>query len=82
MYKVYVLKSLNRKRYYIGHTSDFSTRLKKHNAGQVRSTKAYAPWTLVYSEDFQTKSEAQKREYEIKSYKSGIKFKQLILERC
>lgn len=82
MYKVYILKSLIKNRYYIGHTGDLEKRLKEHNSGKTKSTKAYAPWIVVFTEEFSTKSEAFKRELEIKSYKSGLKFKKLInLER-
>ena len=78
MYKVYILQSRIKNRYYIGHTEDLDNRLSVHNSGRVRSTKAYLPWNIIYTENFQTKSEAQKREYEIKSYKGGIKFKKLL----
>jgi putative endonuclease len=77
MFYVYVLKSLVVERYYIGHTTDLEKRLAEHNRGKTRSTKGYLPWRLVYSENFETKSEAFRREQEIKSFKSGIKFKEL-----
>jgi putative endonuclease len=78
MHKVYILKSLKNNRYYIGHTNNINNRLKRHNSGQVKSTKPYLPWKIIYTENYQTKSEAYRREMEIKSYKSGIKFKKLL----
>ena len=78
MFTVYVLKSLVKNRFYIGHTADLDKRLREHNAGRTRSTKAYAPWNVIYTENYGTKSQAVKRELEIKSYKSGIKFYSLI----
>ncbi|HVO72808.1 MAG TPA: GIY-YIG nuclease family protein [Ignavibacteriaceae bacterium] len=78
MYKVYILKSLLINRFYIGHTEDLAERLKRHNGGRVRSTKAYKPWGVVYTEEYETKSEAYRREQEIKSYKSGYKFHELM----
>lgn len=78
MFTVYILQSLKNSRYYIGHTSNISNRLKRHNAGLVKSTKWFTPWKVVYTEEYETKSEACKRELEIKSYKSGIKFKRLL----
>jgi len=63
MYYVYILKSLARNYHYIGHTEDLHTRLKSHNAGQVRSSKPYRPLALIYTEAFETRSEAQQREY-------------------
>jgi putative endonuclease len=53
--------------YYYGHCNDIGKRLKRHNAGKVRSTKAYRPWKLIYTEEFETKSEAYKREQYFKS---------------
>lgn len=78
MYLVYILKSLSKNRYYIGCTKDIARRLKEHNTGKTRSTKRHAPWKVVYTEEFKIASEAFKREKEIKSYKSGIKFKKLL----
>ena len=40
--------------------------------------KKYLPWKIVYTETFKTKSEAYKRELQIKSYKGGNAFKKLI----
>lgn len=79
MYKVYILESLNNlNRHYIGHTNDLNVRLQRHNEGLVRSTKAYAPWKIIHTEFFESRSEAYKREMQIKSYKGGNAFKNLI----
>lgn len=44
---VYILRSLGiPERYYVGVTADLSSRLKKHNAGEVSHTSKYAPWTI------------------------------------
>lgn len=77
MFYLYILQSIKNSRFYIGHTNELLNRLKEHNSGKTRSTKAYAPWKIVYTEVFETKSEAYRREIEIKSYKSGVKFKDL-----
>jgi len=78
MYSVYILQSEKKRRFYIGHTKDLKDRLHRHNSGSVRSTKHGMPWKIVYTEKYATKSEAFKREMEIKKYKSGIKFKSLL----
>lgn len=78
MYYIYILKSTKVNRYYIGCTSNIARRLNEHNSGKVSSTKAYSPWILIYTENFEDKSDAYKREKEIKSYKSGFKFKEII----
>ena len=54
-------------RKYIGITGkEVLTRLGEHNQKKVRSTKAYTPWLLLYTEDYQTKREALIRESELK----------------
>ena len=78
MYYVYILESVLKKRYYIGHTNNLDKRLLEHNSGKNRSTKAYAPWKIVYTEAVATKQEAYSREMRIKSYKGGRAFKNLI----
>ena len=78
MFTVYVLSSIKFKKYYIGHTKDFDKRIARHNSGLVKSTKAYRPWKLVYSEQHLTKNDAYRRELEIKLYKGGNAFKKLI----
>jgi putative endonuclease len=64
------LYSLKLDKYYIGSTQDVFTRLDNHNVGKSISTKAGAPWSLKYTEEFVTCSEAVKREQEIKKKKS------------
>ena len=52
---------------YTGYTVDLNEREAKHNEGKgARYTRVRLPVKIVYSEEFQTKSEAMKREYEIK----------------
>ncbi len=52
---------------YTGWTNDIEKRLKAHNAGKgAKYTKGRRPVQLVYSEEFETREEAMKREYEIK----------------
>ncbi len=78
MYTVYILQSIKNNIYYIGHTNNINDRIKRHNSGSVKYTKKYIPWKLIYTEEYTTKSEAFKREMEIKKYKGGIKFKKLL----
>jgi putative endonuclease len=66
-YFVYILWSIRSKRTYVGQTEDIDNRLQRHNAGYIRSTKAYRPWTLVHKELYLTRSEAMKRETWLKS---------------
>ena len=78
MYKVYIIKSEVTDRFYIGHTENFQNRLKRHNAGLVRSTKSGIPWYEIYIEEVNDKNLAYRREMQIKSYKGGEAFKKLI----
>ncbi|HCB56069.1 TPA: hypothetical protein DEP26_03825 [Candidatus Uhrbacteria bacterium] len=38
----------------------------------------FRPWVMVYREDFETRTEALKRENQIKRYKRGLAFYKLI----
>lgn len=53
--------------YYTGWTNNLEKRLQAHNQGKgAKYTKARRPVSLLYYESFPSKSEAMKREYEIK----------------
>lgn len=52
---------------YTGWTTDVEKRVQAHNAGKgAKYTKNRRPVQLVYFEEFATKQEAMRREYEIK----------------
>ena len=78
MYTVYILKSLQMHRFYIGHAKDVMVRLSRHNKGLIRSTRFARPWGIVYTEVYSTKSAARKRELQIKSFKSGEGLRKLL----
>ncbi len=69
MIHVYVLKSLNNWRFYVGMTANVEKRLKEHNSGFTKSTKGYLPWDLFFFESYPSRFEARKRE---KYLKSGV----------
>ena len=75
---VYILQSLKDGKYYIGETTDVEQRLIFHNAGHQRSTKHRIPFKLILVEQLINRSEALKREKQIKSWKNGNAFKMLI----
>ena len=68
-YFVYVLYSEKSDKIYIGMTSDLEKRIFAHNNLPKGWTKNFRPWELIYSEEFDTKSKALKREKELKSHK-------------
>ena len=78
MFYLYILKSQNFGTYYIGSTSNIDERLKMHNNGFVKSTKGRKPWLLIYKEEFETLSEARKRELQLKSWKKRRAIESLI----
>mgnify|MGYP001113365913 CR=1 FL=1 len=75
---VYILYSKSLDKYYIGHTSNMEERLKKHNNRHKGFTGRNDDWKVVYTDHYGSKSEAMKREREIKSWKSRVKIKKLI----
>jgi putative endonuclease len=56
---VYVLYSDSIGRRYIGHTSDLEKRIKEHNAGRVKSTKAGVPWRIIAYKRYSSRSNAR-----------------------
>ena len=68
MYYVYVLHSTEHDRLYLGSSAKPEERLKSHNAGRVKSTKAYKPWKRVLLEELSDRNTAEERE---RYHKSG-----------
>ncbi|WP_262420266.1 GIY-YIG nuclease family protein [Flagellimonas meishanensis] len=50
-------------------TSNLEERLKRHNRGWERTTRMYAPFRLIYTEKWDNRPLARKRE---KFWKSGV----------
>jgi len=75
----YILYSATKDKYYVGHTGDApEVRLRKHNSNHKGFTGRTGDWALVYKEAFNTKSEANERERQIKRWKSRAMIEQLI----
>ena len=67
-YFVYILQCEDTT-YYTGITTDIERRLKEHNGkikGGARYTRVRTPVKLIYSEKYESRMTATKREYEIK----------------
>lgn len=61
---------------YTGWTTNIENRLKAHNSGKgAKYTKVRIPVKLRYSETYEGKSEALKREYAIKKLSRAKKLK-------
>ncbi|HMK27015.1 MAG TPA: GIY-YIG nuclease family protein [Chitinophagaceae bacterium] len=67
MYFVYVIKSISRNYIYVGMSNNLERRLKQHNNGENKTTKAYRPFVLILFEEFETRVAARKREMYLKS---------------
>jgi putative endonuclease len=79
MFHVYILFSTTLNKYYVGYTGDdLLGRIRKHNTNHKGFTGGIGDWLLKYSEEHSTKEEAQKREKQIKHWKSRKLIEKLI----
>jgi len=74
MFTVYAIMSAGSGKIYIGQTENIERRLNQRNAeGQEHLSKFTkqnkGPWKLIHSEQFASRSEALKREKQLKSYR-------------
>ncbi len=67
MFVVYAIASIQRKYVYVGLTSNLEQRLLRHNNKLEKTTKPYAPFTLIYSEIHPGRPAARNREKFFKS---------------
>ena len=66
-YYVYVIGSKEKPvRTYIGWTNNLKKRLLKHNLGVGAKFTRGRKWKILYSESLDSKSDAMKREYQLK----------------
>jgi putative endonuclease len=84
-YFVYILESESTGVFYIGHTDNLSRRIIEHNDPDYQGTKYTklhkGPWNCVYKEEFSTRSEAMRRERQIKAKKSRNYIEYLVASR-
>jgi len=81
MFTVYSLYSPSFNKLYIGFTSDLVKRMASHNFLAAKGfTVKYRPWKLVYTEEFSSKSEAIRREKELKSAKGRAFIREILLK--
>lgn len=77
MYYIYILLC-NDNSLYTGYTKDLKKRLKDHNEGNgSKYVRSRLPAKVIYQEKYKTKSEAMKREIEIKGWSREEKIEQL-----
>jgi len=67
VYYVYIIYSESHDKYYIGQTSDFAERIRRHNKGLEKFTSPYCPWTRICVIEKSNRSEAVKLEKKLKN---------------
>jgi putative endonuclease len=75
---VYALRNSINNEIYVGISQNISKRLKEHNTGKNRYTKAFMPWQVFYTEPHQDYASARTREKYFK-HTSGKKYLRKIL---
>ena len=78
VFTVYILQSMKDGKYYTGYSGDLSRRLIEHNNGKVKSTKKRRPLKLVFTKEFDDRSEACRYERHLKSPEGGVKKSELV----
>ena len=78
IFTLYILYSPSHTRTYVGQTENLQRRIKEHNQGKVRSTKAYVPWEMIWSEEFMSRDDALKSEKYYKSSAGRQKIKNIL----
>ncbi len=78
MYFVYILQSLSTRRFYVGQCDHLVERFREHQDGYTPSTRNRGPWWMPYYEVLTTRSEAVRREREIKRKKSAKSIRVII----
>jgi len=71
MFYTYVVKSERDGTTYIGSTEDLIRRVREHNNGKTKSIRHKLPVKLVYYEAYEKKTQARKREIELKKNSSA-----------
>ncbi|OVE76780.1 hypothetical protein BVX97_00510 [bacterium E08(2017)] len=73
-----MLQSKTTGQFYVGSCSNLIKRYYDHQGGYSKATRGRGPWWLPYYEVYESRSDAQQREYEIKSKKSSKYIKRAI----
>jgi len=73
MYFTYVLYSSTFNKIYVGQSADINQRLKTHNSSDNTGwTSHFQPWKMIYFEEFSSRTEAMKRENELKTARGRL----------
>jgi putative endonuclease len=80
MFFIYILYSQTKDRYYVGSCEDVNKRLVKHNTNHSGFTGKTGDWIIKWVEEYTIKTDALKREKQIKLWKSRKMIENLIKE--
>ena len=79
MYYVYILYSQELDRYYVGYCGvPIADRLSKHLSNHKGYTGRAKDWVVSYTEEYESRNLAYRRERELKSWKSRKRLEELI----
>jgi len=70
MFFTYILESEKSQKWYFGHCSSLTQRVKDHNMGQTTSTRNKGPWKLIFARQFDSKLEANRFELKLKKLRN------------
>ncbi|MGB7623661.1 MAG: GIY-YIG nuclease family protein [Terriglobia bacterium] len=80
-YTVYVLHSPSTGLMYVGQTAELTRRLSQHLGGESFWTKRCKDWEVIYTELFESRVEAMRRERYLKTGKGKEELKRLLIHR-
>jgi putative endonuclease len=82
VFHVYILVNAEGKT-YVGQTTDLGRRLEQHNdpgfRGTLHTKRHRGPWRLIHSEQHATRSDAMRRERELKTGRGRAWIRQHVL---
>ena len=77
---VYVIKSRFKNFTYVGLTHNLKKRFVEHNNKEEISTKAYAPFELIFYEAYRNEKDAKRREGYLKTTKGKTTLRSMLME--
>jgi len=80
MYYIYAIRSLSKCYLYVGITNNFDNRIKRHNNGWEKTTRAYKPFKLVFLTTTENRNNATSIEIYLKSG-MGKEFLQSLIKK-
>lgn len=77
-YFVYILKSIEHDKTYVGITNNLERRLTEHNDGKSIYTRKFKPWEIVYKEEVLDRKSAREKEKYFKTAAGRRKIKVIL----